>query len=145
MLPQDREDSMSGSLDWLKTPVAALRNWVDDYKKWSLFVQELEEAGEDGQRILQQLRLCNGDIRKLMASRPQDAALLYRMMEVLGIEADEIEAWILRDLERNCAGCEHKAECVDDLDKGVAAERWTAYCENRVNLEAIRKSQRHLL
>jgi hypothetical protein len=136
---------MTATLDWLKSPVVALRNWVDDYRKWTLFVEELEAAGDDGERLLEQLRLCNGDIRKLLAARPQDAALLYRMMEVLGIDADEVETWVLRDLERMCAGCRSKAECRDDLDHGMAAENWQGYCENRVNLEAIRKTRRQRL
>jgi hypothetical protein len=128
---------MSGSLDWLKTSAAAVRNWADDYRQWTAFVDELEEAGEDGQRLLEQLRLCNGDIRKLMTSASsQDAALLYRLMRTLGIEASEIEAGILLDLERVCGGCEHKAACSADLDRGDAAA-WTGYCDNKVNLEAI--------
>ena len=136
---------MDGTLSWLTTPITAVRNFVNDYKKWSAFVQELEEAGEDGQRILQELRLCHGDINKLRTSRPGDAALLYRMMEALGIAADEIEAGILRDMQRVCAGCGHKAECRDDLATGKAAERWRDYCANRVNLDAIQKTQHHVL
>jgi hypothetical protein len=142
---QSREDLMTASLDWLKSPVAALRNWVDDYRKWTLFVEELEAAGDDGERLLEQLRLCNGDIRKLLATRPQEAALLYRMMEVVGVDADEIEAWVLRDLERMCAACRSKSKCQHDLDHGVAGEKWQDYCENRVNLEAIRKSQKSVI
>jgi hypothetical protein len=140
-----REDAMTASLNWLKSPVVALRDWVEDYRKWNLFIDELEAAGDDGERLLEQLRLCNGDIRKLVADRPREAALLYRMLEVLGIEADEIEAFVLRDLERVCAGCGAKGECRHDLDHGVAAETWQGYCENRLNLDAIRKSQRQLL
>ena len=134
---------MAGSLEWLTAPVRAVRDFVDHYQKWSAFLQELEDAGADGERILEQLRRCNGDVRKLMVSAPaSDASLLHRLMTTLGIDASEIEAGIRRDLERVCAGCGHKRECRNDLDRGEAKARWSGYCDNRVNLEAVLVEQR---
>jgi hypothetical protein len=132
--------SNSAALEWLAKPLGKLQQWWSAGSKWDALVRELEDAGEDGARILHELRLNGGDIARLMAAGTDDALLLGRMMAALGIDADEVARGlpgVMRDLERVCASCASKDRCRHDLDGGDAPATWSGYCPNKATLSAL--------
>jgi hypothetical protein len=132
--------SDSAAFDWLAKPLGRIQQWWSASGKWDALVRELENAGEDGARILQELRLTGGDLARLMTSSAEDALLLGRMMDALGIDAEGLARelpQVMRDLERVCASCDSKQQCRHDLDSGEAAANWTGYCPNRATLSAL--------
>jgi hypothetical protein len=71
---------------------------------------------------------------------PQTAILLRRMLIALGIDPDSPalkDHAAIADLQRSCAACEHKPECVQDLAEGTAADNFYAYCPNAKTLDSI--------
>ena len=132
--------SDSAAIDWLAKPLGRIQQWWSASAKWDALVRELEDAGEDGTRILQELRLNGGDLHRLMTASADDALLLGRMMQALGLEAEavarELPA-IMRDLERACAACDSKSRCHHDLDSGEAPAGWADYCPNKATLSAL--------
>ena len=132
--------SNSAALHWVSKPLAKIQQWWSATGKWDAFVRELENAGEDGARILQELRLTGGDIGRLMAASADDALLLSRMMQALGLDAEEVARELpatMHDLERACAACDSKSRCHHDLDSGEAPAGWADYCPNKATLSAL--------
>ena len=71
---------------------------------------------------------------------PQTAMLLRRMLIALGIDPDSPalkDHAAIAELQRECAACEHKQECAQDLAAGTAAENFYAYCPNAKTLDSI--------
>ena len=132
--------SDSAAIDWLAKPLGRIQQWWSASAKWDALVRELEDAGEDGTRILQELRLNGGDLHRLMTASADDALLLGRMMQALGLEAEEVARdlpAVMRDLERTCAACGSKSRCRHDLDSGEALASWAEYCPNKATLSAM--------
>ena len=48
---------------------------------------------------------------------------------------------LLRDMERVCALCHHKAQCDRDLADGAAAENYYGYCGNASTLESLDRTR----
>jgi hypothetical protein len=131
--------SDSTAFDWLTRPLGRIQQWWTASAKWDALVRELDNAGEDGARILQELRLNGGDLHRLMTASPDDALLLGRMMEALGLDAEEVARElpaIMHDLERTCAACGSKRRCRHDLDAEAIAG-WAEYCPNKATLSAL--------
>lgn len=123
-----------------RTALEALRAWLEDWRRRREGLRELENAGEDGARILEELRLSGADLGALWRGTPLDALLLPKMLEALGIDAEALaraEPAVFRDLERVCARCDKKGECRHDLAHGEPAENFDAYCANAMTLEAL--------
>jgi hypothetical protein len=132
--------SDSTAFDWLTRPLGRIQQWWSASARWDALVRELDNAGEDGARILQELRLNGGDLQRLIAASPNDALLLGRMMKALGLDVAEVARElpaIMRDLERACAACGSKSRCRQDLDSGVAPAAWAEYCPNKATLSAV--------
>ncbi|HEX2724404.1 MAG TPA: DUF6455 family protein [Beijerinckiaceae bacterium] len=130
----------SAAFDWLARPLGRIQQWWSAAAKWEALVRELENAGEDGARILQELRLNGGDLHHLMVASTDNALLLSRMMAALGLDAEEVARElpaIMRDLERACAACGSKSRCRHDLDSGDAPARSADYCPNKPTLSAL--------
>jgi Family of unknown function (DUF6455) len=71
---------------------------------------------------------------------PQAAILLRRMLIALGLDPESPalkDHAAIGELQRSCAGCEHKQECAEDLAQGTAAENFYAYCPNAKALDSI--------
>jgi hypothetical protein len=72
-----------------------------------------------------------------------DADLLFRCMELLGIEQRALavdDPLLFRELQGRCCLCPSKDECVEDLAEAFDDERWVKwrmYCPNSGTLIAI--------
>lgn len=95
-------------------------------------------AAGDIALIAHDVGVTSGDLAAL--SRGTDAAELPQMLQALQIDVAQVrdrEPLVLRDLQRVCTGCRHKAECRYDLASGRAAARFAEYCGNAHTLNAL--------
>lgn len=66
------------------------------------------------------------------------------MLEQLGISTERLgqgRPLLLRDMERVCSFCHHKAQCDRDLADGIAAENYHGYCGNASTLESLDRTE----
>ena len=89
-------------------------------------------------------RIANdSDLEELVRRGPDAADELPRLVEALGISAQDlarVEPMVLRDLKRVCALCESKRECNRDLASGASAEHYQEYCPNASRIARLRET-----
>jgi len=65
---------------------------------------------------------------------------LPQMLKALGIDEEALartQPLVLRDMERVCALCHHKGECIRDFAAGTAAEHYEEYCPNAPTIDVL--------
>jgi hypothetical protein len=70
-----------------------------------------------------------------------DAVLLFRRMEILGLDSEEVarcEPLKFRQMLSRCDDCEHKRRCVQDIASRAELSAWHFYCPNYDALHALR-------
>ena len=93
-------------------------------------------------RIANEMRLSQAELEELVRRGPHTADELPRLLEALGISAQDlarVEPMVLRDMERVCTLCESKRECDRDLASGASAERYQEYCLNAPTIAQLRE------
>ena len=97
----------------------------------------------DIERMARDLRLPVEELMAL-ASRPSDSAkLLHRRLKLLGIDQQNVEVAVLRDLERCCSCCDSKEKCEHDLKADTASNVTPSYCPNQQTLGALASMKCH--
>ena len=121
---------------------------LSTFTDWLKHRRELNEMRQldrvDFDRIASDLRVSPGDLDELVRQGPHAADEMPRMLEALGIDIDDIasaQPLLLRDMERVCALCQDKRQCVHDLAAGTACEHYREYCLNRVTIDQLRKAE----
>jgi hypothetical protein len=116
-------------------PYPGLELLLSTFSDWLKHRRELNEMRQldraDFDRIASDLRVSPHDLEELVRHGPHAADELPKLLKALGIdESDLASAQPLRDMERVCALCEHKAQCDRDLAAGTSAEHYEGYCPN---------------
>jgi hypothetical protein len=116
---------------------SVLERLTNTFSDWLKHRRELSEMRQldvtDFCRIANDLRLAPTELEELVRHGPHAADQLPRLLEALGISAQDlarIEPMVVRDMERVCALCEHKRQCDHDLASGASAEYYQEYCLN---------------
>lgn len=100
----------------------------------------LEKArGEELERLRAHVRGGPEDLRWLVGREPGSTELLCHMMAVTGVDAREVPAKTMRELERSCAVCADKLHCADEIGHGRAARNFAEYCPNAEKLKDLQK------
>jgi transcriptional regulator with XRE-family HTH domain len=117
---------------------------VTTFNDWLKHRRELNELRQlntqEFDRIAGELRVSPGDLNELVRQGPHAADELPRMLKALGIDEDMLvrtQPLVLRDMERVCALCHHKGECVRDFAAGTAAEHYEEYCPNAPTIDVL--------
>ena len=125
-------------------PYPIVQDLIESFASWLKHRRELNEIRQldraDFDRIAQDLRIAPDDLEELVRHGKHAADELPRMLEQLGISAEGLgraHPLLLRDMERVCALCSHKAQCDRDLAGGTAAENYHGYCGNAATLESL--------
>jgi len=116
---------------------AMFGDWLRHRREMSE-VRQLNSSEFD--RIASELKVSPDDLNELVRKGPHAADQLPKLLDVLGIDEASLartEPLVLRDMERVCALCHHKGECVRDLADGVAAERYEEYCANAPTINML--------
>src|SRR5262249_24738214 len=66
--------------------------------------------------IARDLGLSTNDLGILAAQGENAADLLVRRMETVGLNPDNVDAAVMRDLQRCCSLCDEKVLCVHELE-----------------------------
>jgi len=123
--------------------VERLSNAFSDWLKHRRELSEMHQLNvTDFCRIANDLRLSPADLEELVRHGPHAADELPRLLEALGISAQDlarIEPMVLHDMERVCALCGHKRQCDRDLASGASAEHYKGYCLNAPTIAQLRE------
>lgn len=125
-------------------PYPIVQDLIESFASWLKHRRELNEIRQldrsEFDRIANDLRVSPDDLEELVRHGKHAADELPRMLEQLGISAEGLgraHPLLLRDMERVCALCSHKAQCDRDLAGGTAAENYHGYCGNAATLESL--------
>ena len=126
------------------TPHPAMQTLIDTFGEWLRHRRDLNEMRlldrTDFDSIANDLRVSPGDMEELVRQGSHASDELPKMLEQLGIDENRLartQPLLMRDLERVCALCCHKAQCDRDLASGTAAEHYDGYCPNASTLETL--------
>ena len=129
-------------------PYPIVQDLIDSFASWLKHRRELNEIRQldraDFDRIANDLRIAPDDLEDLVRHGRHAADELPKMLEQLGINAEGLgraQPLLLRDMERVCSLCAHKAQCDRDLADGTAAENYHGYCGNAATLESLDRTE----
>ena len=127
---------------------SVLERLTNTFSDWLKHRRELNEMRQltvtDFCRIANDLRLSPAELMELVRRGPHTAAELPRLLEALGISAQDllrIEPLVALDMERVCALCGHKRQCARDLASGASAEHYQEYCLNAPTIAQLRETK----
>ena len=125
-------------------PYPRVEQLISTFADWLKHRRELNEMRRldraDFDRIAYDLRVSPDDLEQLVRNGPHAADELPRLLNALGIDEAALadtQPFLLRDMERVCAMCEHKRRCDRDLAEGSSAEHYKDYCANAPTIERI--------
>ena len=125
--------------------VERLTNTFSDWLKHRRELSEMRQLNvTDFCRIANDLRLSPTDLEELVLHGPHTADELPRLLEALGISAQDlarVEPMVVRDMERVCALCGHKRRCDRDLASGASAEHYQEYCLNAPTIAQLHETE----
>ena len=117
---------------------------IGTFSDWLRHRRELNEMRKldraDFDRIACDLRVSPDDLEQLVRNGPHAADELPKLLKTLGIDEATLantQPFLLRDMERVCAMCEHKRRCDRDLAEGSSAEHYKDYCANAPTIERL--------
>lgn len=124
------------------------RSVVDRLIDW---LQQRREIGELEQldalefnRLATELHMAPADLDALVRRGPRAADEMPELLRALGFDEASIAAIQpaqRQDMERTCAGCQHKAICDHDLAAGTSAAHYASYCNNADEIDALLKQR----
>jgi hypothetical protein len=124
--------------------VERLTNTFGDWLRHRRELSEMRQLNTvEFDRIASDLRLSPADLGELVRHGPHAADELPRLLEALGIGAQDlarVEPMVVHDMERVCALCGHKRECDRDLASGASAEHYQEYCLNAPTIAELRQA-----
>lgn len=119
------------------TLVTAFGDWLKHRRE----MNELRQLNtSEFDRIASELRVSPSDLNELVRQGPHAADELPQMLTALGIDEEALartQPLVLRDMERVCALCHHKGECIRDFAAGTAAEHYEEYCPNAPTIDVL--------
>ena len=125
-------------------PYSVVETLVNTFGDWLKHRREMNEIRQlntaEFDRIASELRVSPGDLNELVRQGPHAADELPQMLKALGIDEETLartQPLVLRDMERVCALCHHKGECIRDFAAGTAAEHYEEYCPNAPTIDVL--------
>jgi hypothetical protein len=102
---------------------------------------DLDRCGSaEAGRIARDFGVSGADLSVLASKWPDSADLLYRRMNEINLDRNEItqvEPQVMRDLQRVCTVCGSKWKCEHELAKNPSDPAWQKYCPNATTLSAL--------
>jgi hypothetical protein len=122
---------------------------IDTFTNWLKHRREFNEMRlmdrGDFDRIAADLEISPSDLDELVRRGPHASDELPKLLKVLQIDEASLERThplVLRDMERVCALCDHKARCDRDLAAGSSAEYFSSYCANEPTIRQLEKTSK---
>jgi hypothetical protein len=122
--------------------VHTLARWWQECASRRRTLQALADCGPaESARIAHDVGVSGAaELRVLAGKWPNSADLLARRMRQIKLDAAEIvqvEAEVVRDLERVCTLCASSRRCSRDFAQERSPSSWQAYCPNTMTLKAL--------
>ncbi|QPF92042.1 DUF6455 family protein [Bradyrhizobium commune] len=128
-------------------PYPIVQDLIESFAGWLKHRREINEMRQldraDFDRIANDLRIAPDDLEELARRGRHAADELPQMLARLGIDSDRLERaqpLLLRDMERVCSLCQHKARCNLELVTGAAAENYPGFCDNAATLDSVNRA-----
>lgn len=119
----------------------AVANWVTRYRQAVGLKRELAKcAPEEVAAIARDIGLSTRELESIARKGPNAADELPKLLRALGVDPQKILSdrnGALRDLQRICTSCGHKAQCKHELAAGTAANHYHSYCPNAVPIDEL--------
>ena len=119
----------------------AIANWVTRYRQAVGLRRELAKCGpEEVAAIARDIGLSTQELEFIASKGPNAADELPKLLRALGVDPQKIRSdrnRTLRDLQRICIACGHKAQCKHELAAGTAAKHYHDYCPNAVSIDEL--------
>ena len=110
---------------------------INTFADWLKHRRELDEIREldrgEFDRIAADLEISSSDLGELVRRglhAADELPLLLKALEIDEAALERTHPLVLRDMERVCTLCRHKAKCDMDLADGTSAEYFSSYCSN---------------
>ena len=125
----------------LEPILGTIAGWITKYRESMQSRAELQRCGEEEvARIAHELSVSPAELASLAGKSPNSALLLDKMLVALGVDRENKhvkDPRMMRDLQRLCFVCDHKAQCAHDLAAGTAKEHYHEYCPNAYTLDVL--------
>ena len=128
-------------------PYPRVEHLIDHFAAWLKHRRELNEMRQldrsEFDRIAADLEVSPGDLDELVRRGPHAADELPVLLKALGVDEAALERTqplVVRDMERVCAMCRHKAQCDGELIAGTAAEHYQDYCANAPTIAGLERT-----
>jgi hypothetical protein len=119
----------------------AIANWVTRYRQAAGLRRELAKCGaEEVAAIARDFGLSTQELELIASKGPNAADELPKLLRALGVDPRKRRSdrkGTLRDLQRICITCGHKAQCKHELAAGTAANHYHDYCPNAVSIDEL--------
>jgi uncharacterized protein YjiS (DUF1127 family) len=142
------EEIMSNPVDEhssIESIFAAIANWVERYRQAIGVKRELANCGaEEVAAIARDIGLSTQELEFIASKGPRAADELPKLLRALGVDPQKLASrrgTTLRDLQRICITCGHKAQCQHELTAGTAAAHYHDYCPNATSIEELFRSK----
>jgi hypothetical protein len=117
---------------------------IKTFADWLQHRRELNEIRQldrgEFDRIAADLEISSADLDELVRHGAHGADELPLLLNALNIDQASLERvhpLVLRDMERVCTLCGHKARCDRDLVAGTSAEHFSSYCPNEPTIKQL--------
>jgi hypothetical protein len=138
------EEDMSnpiGEHSPIESMFGAIANWVTSYRQAVGLRRELAKCGpEEVAAMARDIGLSTQELEFIARKGPNAADELPKLLRALGVNPQKISSdriGALRDLQRICTTCGHKAQCKHELAAGTAGKHYHGYCPNAVSIDEL--------
>jgi hypothetical protein len=138
------EDAMSTPVNEhspVESIFGAIANWVTKYRQAAGLRRELAKCGpEEVAAIARDIGLSTDELELIASKGPNAADELPKLLRALGVDPQKLLSdrnRTLRDLQRICITCGHKAQCKHELAAGTAANHYRDYCPNAISIDEL--------
>lgn len=125
----------------LEAVLGAVASWIVRYRQAHQAQAELRECDPDEvARVAREMNVSPRELSNLVARGPDGAALLGKMLKVLGIDPEGPalkDLALTRDLQRVCVACDDKRRCQHEFARGTAGEHYREFCPNAYTLKDL--------
>ena len=129
------EHSSIGSL------FGAIADWVTRYRRAVGVRNELANCGaEEVAAIDRDIGVSAQELEFIASKGPNAAAELPKLLRALGVDPQKLPSdrrTTIRDLQRLCITCGHKAQCRHELASGAAAKHYRDFCPNAMSIDDL--------
>jgi hypothetical protein len=122
---------------------AAIADWVGKFRSHAGNDDTFGQCSPDEvKQMANDIGMSPAELRAIARKEPGAADLMQKMLVALGVAPETLikrSPAVMRDLQRLCVSCSHKARCQHELAVGEAAERFHEFCPNAYTLDALLK------